>query len=341
MNLYKILVNIGLIIIVLICIIEFEAYTDINFHKVINSKLYEGSSISFDESFPPEYHQQSNDGKKNAKHKKIVISGLARNIEKIVSSSLSKLEFIGDHFNDYRIICFENDSDDNTRNIIKQNIKRNDRIILLDCLKYNTYDCLLKKRQGYDIGWGSSDRFINMANYREELLEYIRDNLSDYDYVLIVDLDLNGNFCIDGMMMGFADGVYDWGALYSNGQTSYYGLYGTTTFTYDLLAYIDACDEYPHNVNYFTTSVMAKNLYKLNSKTNHMNGFVPVKSSFNGMALYQMKPFINSSYKGLNICEHINLAKGIDEQKYNQYINCAWFGYSNIQGPKGFLNLIF
>jgi len=324
-----------LIIILLIFIIlaEIEYYSEINFNKILYPKYY-NLILHFDKNFPECYHKDVIKGKEIARDKKIVICGLARNIEKNLDNTFERFKIIGSYFKDYIIVCFENDSNDNTR----EKIKNYDKTIVIDCSKYGSYDCKLNIKHGYNFGWYNNQRLSKMAFYREQYLDYIKNNLSDYDYVLVIDFDLDGGFCIDGLLTSLL--VKDFGAIYGNSQNSFYGLFGSITFTYDSLAYIDINDDYPEDPNYFTNYKMLKNTVIQNIKCGYFNGYVPVKSAFNGWGLYNMKAFINSSYIGLPFCEHINLAKKINELGYKQLINCSWYGYHSITGNGGILKIL-
>jgi len=324
-------------IIIFLLLDDIDFKSNINFHKYFNPQLYQDNVLYYDNTFPKEYHNNAKIGKNIAKTKKIVLCGLARNIEDNVNNVLKKLEFIGSNFLDYRIVIFENDSSDNTRYLIKENIKRNNKIILLDCSKYNSYDCKLNNQNNYTKGWNSVYRFNKMAFYREEYLNYIKENLYDYDYVLVKDLDIDGNMCIDGLFTSLL--IKDFGAIYGNGHNvSFYGL---IKIPLDSLAYVDINDNYPNNIDYFSIYQLLKNIIKLSYNTNLLKGFVPVKSGFNLYSLYNLKVFIKSSYIDLPICEHINLAKCIDNLGYKQFINTSWYGYTKRQGSGSIREIIF
>src|SRR5271155_1902253 len=104
---------------------QLEHDIGINFHKVLYPSYYKDTTFYYKpEWFPKdkvnEIYFYMNKGKYIAKNSTIVICGLARNIAKKLNTLKKRLEFIGDQFNDYRIVCFENDSEDNTRELLKQ-----------------------------------------------------------------------------------------------------------------------------------------------------------------------------------------------------------------------------
>jgi len=326
-----------IIFISIICIFtvlaEFECYTKYNFHQYWNPDLYNGNTFYFDDTVDEKYHMMSYRGRKIAKHKKIVICGLARNVMKNIEIKLQKLSFLGRHFKDYRIVCFENDSSDGSRDFLKKYSKKNNKFILLNCCNMGSCCCKLKKQEGYSLGQFSKGRMENMAIFREEYVKYIKKYLSGYDYVLVTDFDLQGNHSFDGFFMSL---INNYDATYANGRTSMRGLFGSTTIAYDCLAYLDIDSDFsPGNL---ILDAM-RNYYLMNKKIND-HVIIPVKSAFNGYALYKMHAFLDGSYLGDPICEHVNFSKKLHKNGHKQCINSLWESYSDIQGPGGIVQII-
>ena len=320
----KILVIAVLIFIVLFLI---DYYSNINFIEYTHSEYYNEKPVYFDDNVSIDIKQKSLQGRILSKEKKIVLCGLARNVEKVINESIKKLEFIGEHFKDYKIVIFENDSSDNTRNLIKEYSMKNNKIILLNCIHLGSEECILKNKIGYEYGITSKNRINKMAQYREEYLNYVKKNLLDYDYMLVCDLDLGGNHCIDGLFTSIAKS--NWDAIYINGRTTYWGMYGLLTIPYDSMAYINCESDYVNNSDLLT---LIFNYSSMNNDINNSDEFYEVKSAFNGYGLYKISSIKNASYIGDSICEHNNLAKNIYDNCGYQYINKYWVGIFNIQG---------
>jgi FkbM family methyltransferase len=81
-----------------------------------------------------------------------------------------------------------------------------------------------------------------MALYRQEYLNYLLYNLNHYDYMLVIDFDLDGNVNIDGLFDSLNKS--DWGGIFCNGQAPIYGTLGFKTITYDSLANVFVEDDY-------------------------------------------------------------------------------------------------
>ena len=66
-----------------------------------------------------------NNGLSFITNKKILFLGLCRDVADVIETNLEKIVTIGDRFNDYKIILFENDSKDTTVTIIHNLIEKN------------------------------------------------------------------------------------------------------------------------------------------------------------------------------------------------------------------------
>ena len=94
----------------------------------------------------------------------------------------------GKYFKDYKIVIFENNSDDNTREKISS---------------YSNID-LIGNNDGEDFSSGYEEsRIQRLANYRSQVQSYIKNNYSDYDHVIIIDFDIK-LFSIDGILTSLA-----------------------------------------------------------------------------------------------------------------------------------------
>lgn len=324
-NTSKIMIALFFTLILIVCLMIVELSTNKNYHEQLYPTLYELPTTNEEIDLSNEYIKK---GYLRAAQSKIAICCLVRNNAKIVNKSKIRLEHIGKYFKDYKIIMFENDSDDNTRELLKEWRKENSNVILLDCCDDGNCDCKLKHMTGYSFGYNSSQRLSRMARFRENYLNYVKKSLNDYDYMLVVDFDLNGNADINGLFDSIAKD--DWGAIFCNGRTSMPGSFGAMTIPYDSLAYLDENSGY-ENVQVSLSSLSYNTLSMIYmTATTH---FGRVKSAFNGYGLYKIKILNDCSYIGNDsLCEHINLANCIDKKNEKMFINSKWQGYFDRQG---------
>ena len=166
------------ILILFLIIIVFELCTGFNFHKLFNKKLYECTDLSINTSDCNNncklvIKHRILEGKLKASKSKVVICGLARNIEKLFNILKERLEKTGSYFLDYKIVLFENNSNDNTRNLLKKWSNDNKNVILLECCSLGNCGCHLKKLaiDKNKIGMFETERMRKMALYRNKYLD--------------------------------------------------------------------------------------------------------------------------------------------------------------------------
>jgi hypothetical protein len=317
-----------LFLIIIITSIEYN----VNFHELWYPNFYKLPDKQVSNPFnsiikDKEFINNANKGRSIALNSKVAICCLVRNNSKIFEKSKARIEYIAKHFKEYKIIIFENDSTDNSRELVENWSNINNNVILLDCCHLENCDCKLKTKKGYEYGSFSSERFGKMALYRQEYLNYLLYNLNHYDYMLVIDFDLDGNVNIDGLFDSLNKS--DWGGIFCNGQAPIYGTLGFKTITYDSLANVFVEDDY-NTINFNAL----KKYIDMNSKIDYeKTHFLEVKSSFNGYGIYKIKNLSDCSYIGNNnICEHINLAKCLHDKGEKLFVNSYWLGYFSVQG---------
>ena len=133
-----IIVIISIIIIFYVTQVIKTINTGESFHYKKHPELY--NTLTFDESkFEPpndlkeDYWSIVGRGYQDMKNIRIIFSGITRDNENIIGLNIQKMKLIGSYFEDYRIVIFENDSKDRTREIIEQYSEEDYKINLVPC----------------------------------------------------------------------------------------------------------------------------------------------------------------------------------------------------------------
>jgi hypothetical protein len=339
MNRIIIFVIAPIIIFVALFIIEYFFLTHINFHKYQYPKIYD--DIDTNITFFGDFNNRLSIGKEKAKQSKIVVCGLCRNVEKSLPKFFQRIKKTCRMFNEYKIVCFENDSEDFTRQIIKKESEIDNNIILLDCCETEC-DCKLKTRKMYDYGMFSLSRIEKMSSFRNKYIEYVKKNLGHYDYMLVIDTDLmnDGEYNDNGILHSLS---FNFDAIAINGRVSFPGSLGLLTLQYDGLAYIGYNDNINNNVlySYYKMNKSVFDKIKLD-KTTGKTGLIPVSSAFNGMCLYNIKSILNSKYDHLTSCEHKDFHLSIIRSGHSKiFINPYFVGYFKAQGSRSDISSFF
>lgn len=256
----------------------------------------------------PTFQEKVKEGLNVMKTKTVVICALARNIEKTFPKCMQKIESLGTDFKDYRILIFENDSSDKTREKLKQ--WNNPKVLILDCPEHKECKLNMAHPKTTSKDANMNDRMVKMAGLRNRYLDYVKEHFRDYDLAIVYDLDSRGGIYLDGFRSVFAD-EKKWNAVAARGTKPLLFFFGEVNFLYDAIAFVEK-DKLPIK----TKSEIVKHLLnyqKLLNKSKIDDELVSVESAFNGLCIYKMNSFLNSKYDSKTICEHVDFHKPIDK----------------------------
>lgn len=260
-----------------------------------------------------EFDKNANIGLENASKSKLIICGLIRNGEKNISNFIKKCLKLCSYFKDYRILIMENDSNDNTREILLNWNKLNPKIIILGC-GVNAPKCKMNFRETKD--WSISKfRIGKMVKLRNIYLDYIKKYFNDFDYTIVWDMDLVGSVYIDGIFntLGKMAENKNIDAVCANGVRRYF-----RNFTYyDCYAHIMEDENIDSNDRFMHALKIKFNTMKDRNK----NKLIKVKSCFGGFTIYRTSSLLNSEYSSdldnTLECEHTGLHSDMENVYYN------------------------
>lgn len=265
-------------------------------------------------------------GIRESANSKILIVGMVRDVAPSINNIIEKVERIGKHFKDYKVLIVENDSVDGTRNLLFGWKRKNPRVIILGCgvdsghessdlaspvsLKSSdlTSSCKIPKTPKTVGHEATRPRIEKMALLRNIYLDYIKNmpDRKDYSYTAIWDLDSLSVLYEDGVLHSLgvmakdpttgvvcANGIYNWGFF---------------TYYYDTYAHLEKGEVYD------PSDKMAHNLRHGALESHYYRGEDPaeVDSCFAGFTIYRTEALVKSKYdlpQGNLVCEHVALHK--------------------------------
>jgi hypothetical protein len=140
-------------------------------------------------------------GSEHMKRSTVVLCGLIRDGEPRIPDIIARLELLGGYFQDYRILIVENDSLDQTRPLLLEWKKYNSRVTILGCgIDADQCDLRLPRTIGHGH---EQDRIRKMAILRNLYIDHINEHLSQFNYLMVIDLDIKGSLYLDGVMNSF------------------------------------------------------------------------------------------------------------------------------------------
>jgi hypothetical protein len=213
----------------------------------------------------------------------VVFCGLCRDVRPFLPRLVARLERLGSMFQDYRVVLYENDSKDATREFLSDWQEVNPRVdVLGGAMGVPRYP---QRRSALRGEW--------LACCRNQYREHVARAYSGFDHAIVIDADLAGGWSYDGVAHTF--GADDWDAVGSNGlvrQSS--SRPGRLKFRhYDVWAFRPAVGTGARGLVDHTTLDLPRGAPLL-----------PVESCFGGLAVYRMSSLLAVAYGGGD-CEHV------------------------------------
>lgn len=214
---------------------------------------------------------------------KTYICGCAKDVGSYLDDVFNNIGFIGELFDDFHIIVYYDESDDNT---------------LVTLNEWNTF---YKEQMTLLIGKVplTNIRTQNIANARNHILTKIKEfNNDDFQYFIMMDMDevcsskFNKNALDTYLQYERTNNPLSWDALSFN-RIIYYDLWALSIDPYGF-----SCNHYEntHKVKNQMIHYLKQELGRVVLK-NPNCGLLPCISAFNGFAIYRKNKFINVKYE--------------------------------------------
>ena len=217
----------------------------------------------------------------------VIICGVVKQCGNVIKRNIDLAIKTGELFNKYKVIVYENNSTDNTKEVLGNYLHTENIVIICEDIDPIEIRNNSKSWSYTSItGNNSPCRVEQICNARNKVLEELNKNIYDeYNYVIWIDMDCN-SWSIDGIMdsMNKRD---QWDIIYANGiekkdKSEYYDLYAyrTETFLYgpELLG-----EPFWRNLPKFDITDLSENL-------------IPVYSAFGGIGIFKKDIFKNHKY---------------------------------------------
>jgi len=206
---------------------------------------------------------------------KCCICGPVRNCEPFLDKVLQNVEKIGALFEDYEILIYYDESNDNTLNKLQEYQKTNSKL--------NIY---------INSELTSPFRTHRLAYARNFCLEYVKTkDINEYPFFIMMDFDdVNCKEVRPEILKKYLL-RNDWDGLSFNTTPKYYDIWALSIYPY--------CFSYNHfkNTNIHDYDVIQR---YIDNKLNKLKEGELLKciSSFNGFSIYRISKFLNTYYDG-------------------------------------------
>lgn len=254
----------------------------------------------------------------NLHNKNIIMVGIAKNIGQCVDRTIKNLVRIRSYFNKSKIFIYENNSSDNTKELLKSHGSQYDNFTIV------TEDINTDR-----------DMYRIMAHARNKCVDFVRkQNIKTYPLVLVLDLDLVIDINIMSIMNCFNHNK-QWDVQTAN------GIYDTDYHYWDTFAFRTLESDIPyyfepdHNTGLNT---YWKTYCNIPQKQCRVDKFIDVVSAFGGICLYRSECFLSGQYnENINDCEHVSFHKMLISKGKKIIINPNFIKfYSRIETANSF-----
>lgn len=270
----------------------------------MNYKWWVGTTT---EPVKPQYYE---DYSRMPSDFKIVIVGTVRDCGSKLKNSIPDAVRLSGEFQEYKIILYENDSDDNTVQVINEFAKDNKNITLIT----------EKNIPG--------QRTERLAHGRNILLKEVRQKYNHYDFMIVIDLDYDKPNHTKSLRTVIEKMPDNWGAVTATSKIGYYDWWALRSsnlgLDHDCWHPPDECTNCACGQNPMDTGDLRQIIKEKNRK---------VESAFNGIGIYRIKSipedakYVGIAQNGDDVCEHVSFNSKIE----NLYVlpelhyNREWF----------------
>ncbi len=214
---------------------------------------------------------------------KVIVCGVCRDVERHVSHSIGYMKTIGSLFEDAKFIIYENNSQDNTPQIVAKWRDQDPRVrFISERVSDDELDRVVKNRVN-----GSHFIAEKIARARNIVLDLaMSDEYADYDYLIWMDMDFFRKPSFEGIVDVFRSKT-EWDAVFA------YGIDPPGTF-WDWYAYRD-------EDNFLGSEHLGMYWWKKPKKLqlNRRDPWKRVLSGFGGCGIYRKSSIVGCRYSGL------------------------------------------
>jgi hypothetical protein len=241
---------------------------------------------------------------KNKLNFSIAICSIVRNCENQLSKNINLIENLRKYFKSSFVIIYENDSVDNTKNVLLDWQKKSNNVNLyFETLNVKTIP--VNDTLGYNRFF-SKERITKMAYFRNKYLIEL-DNLNlDFDFVIVVDLDVI-KIDLNGILNSFKSS-HQWDVVTANGYSTSPSL---KRRYHDSYALVEIGKE-----NDIQTEKCIKNNQLLWSFLKIGQPLIPVYSAYGGLAIYKY-----NFLKGLRYGVFLNNDRRVESRGEHFYLH--------------------
>lgn len=270
-----------------------------------------------DPEFAEEYARRVELGRRIASRSTVAMVAICRNAMPWLPKTLNLVERTGAMFRDWASFIFENDSEDATRDVLKEWNDNGRRSVSLNINH--------RPHLSHTI---AEERTVALAEYRSECQWWVR-HRDPVDYVIVFDTDPWSGWSIDGI----ADSLYWLG----DARSPCYGEAAMASYSWgEVMA-----GEQRFAMHYDAFAARLNHWHRRDQNWFHhwhpAVGSPPVRfnSAFGQLAVYRWRDYVQGQYDGRD-CEHVTFHRSLGRRVFlNPSSRCVSFWVPEHGGQHG------
>lgn len=216
-------------------------------------------------------------------NKTVIITGICRNVSKYIFNSFHKFLYLTKYFKKSKIIIYENDSNDNTLDLLYDYKNKYTHIEIIILSEINIHGSITQR----------------ISHGRNKILNYIKFHQFEPDYLINIDMDdILLDFKCDSILYPFNEKI-EW-SMFGGNSNIYYDMWALRTLNEPNKDFWE--DKKKNNKYTVPINKILESYFIVDQESSP----IPVYSCFNGIGIYKYKHIINCVYDGDTTCEHIH-----------------------------------
>jgi len=149
---------------------------------------------------------------------KVLICGIGRNVEKAIPNTIESAENLGSRFADYRVIIYENNSTDWTKELFSEWKKKNPKVLFLT-------EQISKRRLAKQLSMKKINRTEVIARARNRVLrKAMGKEFKSFKYVVWADLDFMEPWDVENLVDTILHPEHEWDGVFAYGAYDLFAL---------------------------------------------------------------------------------------------------------------------
>lgn len=244
----------------------------------------------------------------------IIVCSIVRDAEEGLKKNIPVMINLLSRFKDYRVIIYENDSKDGTKQLLREWREVNPKKIHVELYDTNASSSIPNSKEVSGVNpFFSYKRISKMASLRNKYMDYIEKQGWKADYMMVVDLDVAQLF-LKPILTSF-DMAKEWDVVTAYGYSTSPSLEQRYHDTFAMVDYGEENIPQTESSIYGKATALAKELKNKQWKR--------VYSAFGGLALYRFELVEGLKYQAIKNddkrvevrCEHFSLYKQMVDVK--------------------------